>query len=95
MAILDPVRVAEDYATLDQISRGRIELVIGKGENVDCEGEFRPALKDVTTAPRPYAGVPRIWHGSATSLNSPDLAAKHGDPLFTANAIQPRARTRS
>ncbi|MFF1716088.1 LLM class flavin-dependent oxidoreductase [Streptomyces sp. NPDC058268] len=124
VAILDPVRVAEDYATLDQISRGRIELVIGKGaeaghfdlfgldekrqwdlqkekyellrrlwseENVDWEGEFRPALKDVTTVPRPYAGVPRIWHGSATSLNSPDLAARHGDPLFTANAIQPRA----
>ncbi|MEU6767904.1 LLM class flavin-dependent oxidoreductase [Streptomyces sp. NPDC046853] len=124
VAILDPVRVAEDYATLDQISRGRIELVIGKGaeaghfdlfgldeerqwdlqkekyellrrlwseENVDWEGKFRPALKDVTTVPRPYAGVPRIWHGSATSLNSPDLAAKHGDPLFTANAIQPRA----
>ncbi|MFE0134024.1 LLM class flavin-dependent oxidoreductase [Streptomyces sp. NPDC059037] len=124
VAILDPVRVAEDYATLDQISRGRIELVIGKGaeaghfdlfgldeerqwdlqkekyellrrlwseENVDWEGEFRPALKNVTTVPRPYAGVPRVWHGSATSLNSPDLAARHGDPLFTANAVQPRA----
>ncbi|MET7718555.1 LLM class flavin-dependent oxidoreductase [Streptomyces sp. NPDC005407] len=123
VAILDPVRVAEDYATLDQISRGRIELVIGKGaeaghfdlfgldeerqwdlqkekyellrrlwseEDVDWEGEFRPAPKKVTTVPRPYAGPPRIWHGSATSLNSPDLAAKHGDPLFTANAIQPR-----
>jgi alkanesulfonate monooxygenase SsuD/methylene tetrahydromethanopterin reductase-like flavin-dependent oxidoreductase (luciferase family) len=124
VAILDPVRVAEDYATLDQLSRGRIELVIGKGaeaghfdlfgldeerqwdlqkekyellrrlwseENVDWEGEFRPALKNVTTVPRPYDGPPRVWHGSATSLNSPELAAKHGDPLFTANAIQPRA----
>ncbi|MDG4861880.1 LLM class flavin-dependent oxidoreductase [Streptomyces sp. T-3] len=124
VAILDPVRVAEDYATLGQISRGRIELVIGKGaeaghfdlfgldeerqwdlqkekyellrrlwseENVDWEGEFRPPLKNVTTVPRPYAGLPRVWHGSATSLNSPELAAKHGDPLFTANAIQPRA----
>ncbi|MFI9775313.1 LLM class flavin-dependent oxidoreductase [Streptomyces sp. NPDC051956] len=124
VAILDPVRVAEDYATLDQLSRGRVELVIGKGaeaghfdlfgldearqwdlqkekyellrrlwteEGVDWEGEFRPALKGVTTVPRPYAGLPRIWHGSATSFNSPELAAKHGDPLFTANAIQPRA----
>lgn len=123
VAILDPVRVAEDYATLDQISRGRIELVVGKGaeaghfdlfgldeerqwdlqkekyellrrlwseESVDWEGEFRPPLRQVTTVPRPYAGVPRVWHGSATSLNSPELAAKHGDPLFTANAIQPR-----
>ncbi|MEU6975841.1 LLM class flavin-dependent oxidoreductase [Streptomyces sp. NPDC046371] len=123
VAILDPVRVAEDYATLDLLSRGRIELVVGKGaeaghfdlfgldeqrqwdlqrekyellrrlwteEGVDWEGEFRPPLKNVTTIPRPYAGAPRIWHGSATSLDSPELAAKHGDPLFTANAVQPR-----
>lgn len=104
VAILDPVRVAEDYATLDQLSRGRIELVIGKGaeaghfdlfgldeerqweyqaekyellrrlwreEHLDWEGLFRPPLKNVTTVPRPYAGPPRVWHGSATSLNSP------------------------
>ena len=31
LSILDPVRVAEDYATIDQLSRGRVELVIGKG----------------------------------------------------------------
>ncbi|MGW6740623.1 LLM class flavin-dependent oxidoreductase [Streptomyces sp. NPDC055025] len=123
VAILDPVRVAEDYATLDQLSRGRIELVIGKGaeaghfdlfgldeerqweyqaekyellrrlwreEDLDWEGRFRPPLRGVTTVPRPYAGPPAVWHGSATSLNSPELAAKHGDPLFTANAVQPR-----
>ncbi|MDT3400703.1 LLM class flavin-dependent oxidoreductase [Streptomyces sp. B1866] len=123
VAILDPVRVAEDYATLDQISRGRLDLVIGKGaeaghfslfgldedrqwdlqaekyellrrlwreEGVTWEGEFRPPLKDVTTLPRPYDGPPRVWHGSATSLRSTELAARHGDPLFTANAVQPR-----
>lgn len=124
LAILDPVRVAEEFATLDQISGGRVELVVGKGaeaghfdlfgldeerqwdlqrekyellrrlwseEGVDWAGEFRPALKNTTTLPRPYAGPPRVWHGSATSLESPELAARHGDPLFTANAIQPRA----
>ncbi len=123
VAILDPVRVAEDYATLDQLSRGRLELVVGKGaeaghfdlfgldeerqwelqkekyellrrlwteEDVDWEGTSRPPLRGVTTIPRPYAGAPTIWHGSATSLHSPELAARHGDPLFTANAIQPR-----
>lgn len=123
VAILDPVRVAEDFATLDQLSRGRLELVVGKGaeaghfdlfgldeerqwelqkekyellrrlwteEGVNWEGPSRPPLRNVTTIPRPYAGPPRIWHGSATSLHSPELAARHGDPLFTANAIQPR-----
>lgn len=124
LSVLDPVRVAEDYATIDQLSRGRLELVIGKGnevlqyplfglslddqwellaekygllrrlwreENVTWSGRFRPALTDpTTTTPRPFAGSPRIWHGSATTLTSAALAAKWGDPLFTANAIQPR-----
>jgi alkanesulfonate monooxygenase SsuD/methylene tetrahydromethanopterin reductase-like flavin-dependent oxidoreductase (luciferase family) len=31
LANLDPVRVAEDYATLDAISDGRVELVAGRG----------------------------------------------------------------
>ncbi len=124
LSVLDPVRVAEDYATIDQLSRGRLELVIGKGnevlqyplfgldladqwellaekygllrrlwteENVTWSGRFRPALTEpTTTTPRPFAGAPRVWHGSATSLTSAALAAQWGDPLFTANAIQPR-----
>jgi alkanesulfonate monooxygenase SsuD/methylene tetrahydromethanopterin reductase-like flavin-dependent oxidoreductase (luciferase family) len=123
LSILDPLRVAEDYATIDQLSRGRMELVIGKGnelrqlpmfgiengdqwdalaekyellrrlwreENVTWQGRFRGPLNEVTSLPRPYAGAPRIWHGSATTLTSAELAAKWGDPLFSANAIQPR-----
>lgn len=31
LSLLDPVRVAEDYATVDVLSRGRLEIVIGKG----------------------------------------------------------------
>lgn len=123
LSILDPVRVAEDYATVDQLSRGRLELTIGKGneleqyplfglqiddqwdllaekyallrrlwreENVTTEaGEFTRALDDVTTVPRPFAGAPRVWHGSATTLASAALAGKWGDPLFSANAVQP------
>jgi len=124
LSILDPLRVAEDYATIDQLSRGRVELVIGKGnelrqlpmfgvapgeqwdqlaekyellrrlwreENVTWEGKFRGPLDSVTSLPRPYAGAPRVWHGSATTLTSAALAARWGDPLFSANAIQPRA----
>ncbi len=123
LSILDPLRVAEDYATLDQLSRGRVEIVIGKGnelrqlpmfgieqgrqwdalaekyellrrlwreEDVTWSGEFRRPLEEVTSLPRPYAGAPRVWHGSATTLTSAALAARWGDPLFSANAIQPR-----
>jgi alkanesulfonate monooxygenase SsuD/methylene tetrahydromethanopterin reductase-like flavin-dependent oxidoreductase (luciferase family) len=123
LSILDPVRVAEDYATIDQLSRGRLELVIGKGnearqlplfgvepgqqwdqlaekyellrrlwreENVTWTGTFRSPLQDATTRPRPFAGAPRVWHGSATTQTSAALAGRWGDPLFSANAIQPR-----
>lgn len=121
--VLDPVRVAEDYATIDQLSRGRLDITIGKGNEVaqfplfgyeiddqwellaekyavlralwDGEdvawpgGEFTRPLAGVTTLPRPYGGAPRVWHGSATTLFSAGLAARWGDPLFSANAIQP------
>lgn len=128
LSVLDPVRVAEDYATIDQLSRGRLELTIGKGnevlqyplfgldladqwdllaekyallrrlwdeEDVTWSGRFRSALSEpTTTTPRPFAGTPRVWHGSATSLASAELAGRWGDPLFTANAIQPRENYR-
>jgi alkanesulfonate monooxygenase SsuD/methylene tetrahydromethanopterin reductase-like flavin-dependent oxidoreductase (luciferase family) len=123
LSIWDPLRAAEDFATVDQLSRGRLELVIGKGnelrqlpmfgiengdqwdaleekyellrrlwreENVTWQGRFRGPLHEVTSLPRPFAGAPRVWHGSATTLTSAELAAKWGDPLFSANAIQPR-----
>ncbi|WP_334123312.1 LLM class flavin-dependent oxidoreductase [Glutamicibacter sp.] len=123
LSILDPVRVAEDFATVDQLSNGRLELGIGKGneaahfpmfgkkvedqwdlleENyellaglfaqdpVDFTGGFRTPLEQVTTSPRPLQHKVRIWHGSATSLRSAELADRHGDPLFSANAIQPK-----
>ncbi|MET0318607.1 LLM class flavin-dependent oxidoreductase [Rhodococcus sp. RS1C4] len=123
VAVLDPIRVAEDFATIDQLSRGRFEPVIGKGnealqyplfgldiskqyeyltenyellrrlvreEHVDWNGTHRHPLVDATTLPRPFDGPFRIWHGSATSVEAVDLAAKWGDPIVTANALQPR-----
>lgn len=123
LSLLDPIRVAEDFGTIDQLSRGRLEIVIGKGnevlqypllgldiakqyeyltenyellklliseENVKWVGTHRPSLEDATTLPRPYDGPFRIWHGSATSFQAVELAAKWGDPIVTANAFQPR-----
>lgn len=111
LSIHDPLRLAEDYATIDQLSRGRLELVIGKGnemrqlpmfgiedgdqwgalaekyellrtlwreEKVTWQGRFRGPLNEVTSLPRPFAGAPRIWHGSATTATSAELAGRWG-----------------
>ncbi|WP_301168745.1 LLM class flavin-dependent oxidoreductase [Brevibacillus nitrificans] len=120
LSVLDPVRVAEDYATLDHLSWGRLEMIIGKGndprhyplfgikeeeqweslaerysllkqlwreEQVTWQGKYRPALHNVTTQPRPYQKSIPIWHGSASSTLSTDLAARYGEPIFSSNGF--------
>jgi alkanesulfonate monooxygenase SsuD/methylene tetrahydromethanopterin reductase-like flavin-dependent oxidoreductase (luciferase family) len=122
LSLLDPLRAFEDYSTLDNLSDGRLELIIGKGngaaqaelfqvttadqwdrnregyelfrllwenERVTWSGRFRPPLVDAKTLPRPLQSRIRIWHGSATSEDSVDLAARHGDPIFSANVTHP------
>jgi alkanesulfonate monooxygenase SsuD/methylene tetrahydromethanopterin reductase-like flavin-dependent oxidoreductase (luciferase family) len=122
LSLLDPVRAYEDYATLDHLSGGRLELIIGKGNgaaqrelfNVTPEDQwernaegyalfrqiwrnpavtatprFRPALHEAEVWPRPLQQPIRVWHGSATSKDSVDLAARYGDPLFSANVTNP------
>lgn len=122
LSLLDPVRAFEDYATLDQLADGRLELIIGKGngaaqaelfhvteqdqwernregyelfrrlwreDRVTWSGRFRPSLTDAEVWPRPLQRPIRVWHGSATSRESVDLAAQYGDPLFSANVTNP------
>lgn len=122
LSLLDPVRAFEDYSTLDNLSGGRLELIIGKGngsaqadlfhvtpddqwdrnregyelfrmlwesETVTWSGRFRPSLNNAKALPRPLQERIRIWHGSATSTESVDLAARYGDPLFSANVSNP------
>ncbi|MEN8651439.1 LLM class flavin-dependent oxidoreductase [Streptomyces sp. 21So2-11] len=122
LSLLDPVRAYEDYATLDHLSEGRLDLVIGKGngtaqrelfqvtpedqwdrnaesyelfrriwrqDKVTAAPRFRPALTEAEVWPRPYQQPVRVWHGSATSRESVDLAARYGDPLFSANVTNP------
>jgi len=43
---LDPLRVAEDYATVDQLSDGRVELVTGKGAFADTYRAFGQAWEE-------------------------------------------------
>ncbi|MGD6756406.1 LLM class flavin-dependent oxidoreductase [Streptomyces sp. BH105] len=122
LSLLDPVRAYEDYATLDHLSDGRLDLIIGKGngaaqrelfhvtpedqwdrnaesyevfrklwrqDKVTASTRFRPPLTDAEVWPRPYQRPVRVWHGSATSKESVDLAARYGDPLFSANVTNP------
>ena len=63
-------------------------------DKVTWSGQFRPSLEEAETWPRPLQQPIRVWHGSATSQTSVDLAAKWGDPLFSANvtnSIEPYA----
>lgn len=125
LSVLDPVRVAEDYATLDHLAEGRLEMIIGKGndprhyplfgiteeqqwesmaeryrllkrlwteENVTWEGRYRPPLDQVTTYPRPYQKSIPVWHGSASSTLSTELAAQFGEPIFSSNSFHPQAK---
>jgi alkanesulfonate monooxygenase SsuD/methylene tetrahydromethanopterin reductase-like flavin-dependent oxidoreductase (luciferase family) len=131
LSVLDPVRVAEDYATVDQLSGGRVELIIGKGngpEQAELFGIGRldawdtiaenykllrqlwsghkvtwtppegvPSIRttpltDAEVHPRPLQPAIRIWHGSATSERSVELAAEFGDPVFSANGMNPVTR---
>lgn len=122
LSLLDPLRAFEDYSTLDNLSGGRLELIVGKGngaaqadlfhvttadqwdrnregyelfralwdnEHVTWSGRFRPPLVDAKALPRPLQARIRIWHGSATSKESVDLAARHGDPIFSAHVTYP------
>lgn len=122
LSLLDPVRAYEDYATLDHLSGGRLDLIIGKGngtaqrelfqvtpedqwdrnaesyelfrriwreDRVTVAPRFRPGLTDAEVWPRPLQRPVRVWHGSATSEESVDLAARYGDPLFSANVSHP------
>jgi alkanesulfonate monooxygenase SsuD/methylene tetrahydromethanopterin reductase-like flavin-dependent oxidoreductase (luciferase family) len=58
-------------------------------DKVTWSGRFRPSLHEAETWPRPLQQPIRVWHGSATSKDSVDLAAKWGDPLFSANVTNP------
>jgi alkanesulfonate monooxygenase SsuD/methylene tetrahydromethanopterin reductase-like flavin-dependent oxidoreductase (luciferase family) len=122
LSLLDPVRAFEGYSTLDNLSGGRLELIIGKGngsaqaelfhvttddqwdrnregyelfrelwasDSVTWSGRFRPELRAAKALPRPWQPRIRVWHGSATSRDSVELAARHGDPLFSANVTNP------
>jgi probable LLM family oxidoreductase len=46
LSAADPVRVFQNFATLDLISRGRAEMVVGRGSSIEAFPLFGYSLKD-------------------------------------------------
>src|SRR6202453_5382717 len=46
LSLLDPVRAFEDYSTLDNLSGGRLELIIGKGNGAAQRDLFHVTTDD-------------------------------------------------
>ena len=71
LGTLDPVRAAEDYATLDVLSEGRVELVVGRGilrrtyrdfgtDPADSRARFEEAVELLLAA---WGDEPVSWRG--------------------------------
>ncbi|MFJ1456721.1 LLM class flavin-dependent oxidoreductase [Nocardia sp. N2S4-5] len=87
LSLTDPVRAAEDYATLDHLSDGRLDLIIGKGGDRVAPSVFQVPEAELWDRLEEAYELPRVWHGSATSRRSTELAARWGDPLYSANGL--------
>src|SRR3977135_1467099 len=62
LSLLDPVRAFEDYATLDHLSGGRLELIIGKGNGAAQARLFHVTAEDQWERNREgYELFRRLW----------------------------------
>lgn len=86
LPLLDPVRLAEDFDTVDQLSGGRMSLVLGRGISSDGYAEFgvEPAgARDLTV--EKLALLRRLWREEQVSWTGPSR------PALDAIGIGPRA----
>ena len=67
LSLLDPVRASEDYATLDHLSDGRLELIIGKGNgrrSASCSmsprGPVGPQRRELRGVPAAVAATDKV-----------------------------------
>ena len=84
-AILDPLRMAEDYATVDVLSNGRLELVTGRGNFFEKTFDLFGLTVDASAARfaeamelacKLWPGQPVQWQGQVR----PPIAGQHLEP---------------
>ena len=72
LSVLDPVRVAEDYATLDLLSGGRLELIVGKGNGPEQTELFGIERDDAwDTQHDNYRLLRALWSGEPVDWDPP------------------------
>ncbi len=81
------LRIAEDLATLDAISGGRLEVVLGVGVRSGApESELAAALEDVELLRRAWGEQPIDHHSARHAIESIDVhpkpARRGGPPLW-------------
>ncbi|WP_411285669.1 LLM class flavin-dependent oxidoreductase [Lapillicoccus sp.] len=73
----DPVRIAEDYATLQHLSGGRTDLMMGRGNTGPVYPWFGKDIRDgIPLAVENYALLHRLWREEVV-----DWQGKHRTPL--------------
>ncbi|WP_420111007.1 LLM class flavin-dependent oxidoreductase [Pseudactinotalea sp.] len=73
LSVLDPVRAAEDYATLDHLSNGRLELIVGKGngpEQAELFGVGRLEAWDALEVN--YRLLRQLWGDEPVTWTAPE-----------------------
>ena len=98
LSLLDPVRAYEDYATLDHLSGGRLELIIGKGNGAAQRELFHVTAEDQWDRnAESYELFRRLWRerqGHRPARFRPAAARRRGLAAAAAAADPDLARQR-
>jgi putative FMN-dependent luciferase-like monooxygenase len=66
----DPVKIAEDYATLQHLANGRVDLMLGRGNTAEVYPWFGYDIRDgIELAIEHYALLRRLWDEEQVTWN--------------------------